>query len=246
MSDRLAWITPDWPAPTNVRALSTTRQGGVSHGCYASLNLAMHVEDDPQTVARNRQWLREAANLPAEPIWLQQVHGTQVWTGGASSSAPVADAAVARARAQVCAILTADCLPVLLCDSDGTIVAAAHAGWRGLAGGVLSATVAAMSIPASRLLAWLGPAIEPPAFEVGGEVRDQFLARNARHVHAFEQNARGRWQADLCLLTRAELQSLGVEKIYGGGFRTFGDSERFYSYRRDKQTGRMASLIWFD
>ncbi len=255
-----SWITPDWPAPANVRALSTTRHGGFSTGAFAGLNLAAHVDDDPRTVARNREWLRAAAGLPQEPMWLQQVHGTTVWSGRAAEAAPphasdpaissmsaaappVADASIATAPGQVCAILTADCLPVLFCDVDGTRVAAAHAGWRGLVGGVLGATVAALQVPGSRLLAWLGPAIEPAAFEVGGEVLEQFVARDSTHANAFERNERGRWQADLYALARGELRRLGVERISGGGFGTFGDA-RFYSYRRDQRTGRMATLIW--
>lgn len=240
-----SWITPDWPAPANVRALSTTRQGGFSAGEFAGLNLAAHVDDEPDAVARNREWLRAAARLPAEPMWLQQVHGTTVWTGDDSSPPPVADASIAVTPDRVCAILTADCLPVLFCDTDGTRVAAAHAGWRGLAGGVLGATVAALRVPASRLIAWLGPAIEPAAFEVGSEVLEQFVALDPSHASAFERNERGRWQADLYALARGELERLGVERTFGGGFGTVGDS-RFYSYRRDKRTGRMASLIWLD
>lgn len=239
-----SWITPDWPVPANVRALSTTRHGGSSTGAFAGLNLAAHVEDDPEAVERNREWLRAAADLPAEPMWLQQVHGTTVWTGDETAATPpVADASIATVPGRVCAILTADCLPVLICDVDGTRVAAAHAGWRGLVGGVLGRTVEALQAPASRLIAWLGPAIEPAAFEVGGEVLEQFVARDPSHASAFERNERGRWQADLYALARGELRRLGVERIYGGGLGTFGDS-RFYSYRRDKRTGRMATLIW--
>jgi YfiH family protein len=239
-----AWIEPEWPAPSNVRALATTRQGGYSEGSFAGLNLAAHVDDDRKTVERNRAWLRETAHLPAEPIWLQQVHGTTVWTGGTPHEPPVADASVTRATGQVSAILTADCLPVLFCDLDGTVVAAAHAGWRGLADGVLAATVEAMRVPGARLLAWLGPAIEPAAFEVGDEVLERFVARDPGHAQAFQKNARGRWQGDLYALARGELRALGIERVYGGGFGTFGDATRFYSYRRDKRTGRMATLIW--
>lgn len=246
MNDSLEWIVPDWPAPPRVRALATTRIGGFSTGAYASLNLAMHVGDDPDVVSRNRALLREAARLPAEPMWLQQVHGTQVWTGGSVDVPPVADAAVTMKQGEVCAILTADCLPVLFCADDGSAVGAAHAGWRGLAGGVLEATIAAMRVPPNRLLAWLGPAIEPAAFEVGGEVFERFVARNPRHERAFARNARGRWQADLYALARIELHSLGVDRIYGGGFATFADSKRFYSYRRDQQTGRMATVVWME
>lgn len=239
-----AWIDPDWPAPPHVRALATTRRGGFSAGPFAGLNLATHVDDDPHVVERNRQWLREAAGLPAEPMWLQQVHGTDVWRGGPSQAPPTADASIATSKRQVCAILTADCLPVLFCDTAGTVVAAAHAGWRGLVGGVLAATVESMQVPASQLLAWLGPAIEPAAFEVGGEVRDRFVARDARHSQAFQKNERHRWQADIYALARGELRALGVERVHGGGFGTFADATRFYSYRREKRTGRMATLIW--
>lgn len=238
------FIDPDWPAPPNVRSLATTRHGGFSRGSYASLNLGMHVDDDSDAVQRNRDRLREAGRLPGEPMWLRQVHGTTVWTGGPTASPPTADAAVSRIAGEVCVVMTADCLPILLCDLDGRVVAAAHAGWRGLADGVIEATVAAMNVPPARLMAWLGPAIEQEAFEVGGEVFDRFVARHAEAATAFAANARGRWQADLYALARIELRSLGVERVYGGGCRTFADSERFYSYRREPQTGRMATLVW--
>jgi polyphenol oxidase len=238
------WIAPDWPAPANVRALATLRSGGVSAGAYASLNLAIHVGDDPDAVCRNRQLLREAAKLPGEPMWLEQVHGTKVWEGGVIESPPIADASIARTSGQVCAILTADCLPVLFCDVDGTTIGAAHAGWRGLVAGVLEETIKAMRVPSTRLMAWLGPAIEPAAFEVGEDVREQFTKRDARHSHAFQRNERGRWQADLYHLSRVELANIGVEQVCGGGFGTYADAQRFYSYRREKQTGRMATLIW--
>ncbi len=240
----ISFIQPEWPAPANVRALATTRHGGFSNGPYASLNLGTHVEDDPAAVQRNRALLCAQAGLPSEPMWLQQVHGTSVWSGGPSTSPPTADASVSRTDGEVCAILTADCLPVLICDLEGQVVAAAHAGWRGLAGGVIEATLAAMEVSASRVMAWLGPAIEPDAFEVGGEVVEQFVARHAGARTAFVPNARGRWQADLYELARIELRALGVAQIFGGGFSTYGDSERFYSYRREPRTGRMASLIW--
>ena len=270
----LSWLEPDWPAPANVRAAVSLRAGGVSEGPYASLNLAAHVGDDPAVVAENRRRLRAALALPAEPLWLDQVHGNVVAeadqarnavpAGPVAIAPPTADAAVAHSPGQVCVVLTADCLPVLICDRHGTHVAAAHAGWRGLAGGVLDATVAALvstervseraterttgrttgrTRPAE-LIAWLGPAIEPEAFEVGDEVREAFLARDRAHETAFSRNARGRWQADLYRLARRELLRLGVGEVHGGGFRCHADRERFYSYRRDGRTGRMASLIW--
>lgn len=240
------WIVPDWPAPSKVRAASTLRAGGVSEGGFASLNLAAHVGDAPPAVAENRRRMREALQLPAEPAWLNQVHGIHVVEAGAAETPPTADASLSRSANQVCVVLTADCLPVLFCDRDGTRVAAAHAGWRGLVGGVLGATVEALEVPANRLIAWLGPAIEQSAFEVGEEVREQFLARAAGDQVAFERNARGRWQADLYELARRELGRLGVTSVHGGGFRTHADAARFFSYRRESRTGRMATLVWLE
>lgn len=240
------WIQPDWPAPRNVRAVATLRAGGVSSGPFESLNLGSHVGDDPNAVDGNRMRLNAALQLPAQPVWLNQVHGTAVVEAHPHQSPPTADAAVAREVGQVCVVLTADCLPVLFCDQRGMRVAAAHAGWRGLAGGVLAATVAALDVAPKNLLAWLGPAIEPEAFEVGGEVRDEFVARNWASNGAFIANARGRWQADLYALARIELQRLGIEAVYGGGFRCYADRERFFSYRRDGRTGRMGTMIWID
>lgn len=234
-------LVPDWPVPARVRALITTRAGGTSVGPYASLNLADHVGDDPAAVRANRARLR--ALLPAEPVWLEQVHGTDVLcveTGGARR----ADAAVSRTPGTVCAVLTADCLPVLLADRAGTVVAAAHAGWRGLCAGVLERTVAAMDTDPGQLLAWLGPAIGPEAFQVGDEVRAAFLAVDAAAAAAFRPDGPGKWRADLYALARQRLARAGVQARYGGGLCTFSDPGRFFSYRRDGTTGRMASLIW--
>lgn len=236
------WITPDWPAPANVRALCTTRNGGVSAAPYASLNLGDHVGDDPRAVACNRAILRE--HLPAEPLWLKQVHTTAVADAGSAAGIPEADASVARLPGKVCAVLTADCLPVLLCDRRGTVVAAAHAGWRGLAGGVIEATVQAMRVDPADLLAWLGPAIGHAAFEVGDEVRAVFLADDPAATSAFIPHGNGKWLADLYRLARLRLARSGVAQVGGGDFCTFSEEERFYSYRRDGATGRMASLIW--
>lgn len=236
------WITPAWPAPPNVRALITTRTGGVSHGPYASMNPADHVGDDPQAVAANRALLR--AQLPGEPFWLKQVHGDIVAEAG---SGPVeADACIARAAKQVCAVLTADCLPVLFAASDGSVVAAAHAGWRGLCAGVLERTVAAMGVPGEQVLAYLGPAIGPRAFEVGPEVRAAFMALDASAAAAFAPHANGKYLADLYLLARQRLGFAGVTQVHGGGECTYSDAERFFSYRRDGATGRMAALVWID
>lgn len=237
------WIVPDWPAPSGVRALVTTRSGGVSAAPYATLNLGAHVGDSADAVAENRARLRR--HLPAEPCWLEQIHGTAVADADhAGRGVPRADAAVARQPGRVCAVLTADCLPVLLCRDDGAVVAAAHAGWRGLAAGVLEAAVAAMDGPAHRLLAWLGPAIGPQAFEVGPEVRDVFVAHDAAAAQAFAPGRGDRCFADLYRLARLRLAAAGVMRVSGGGWCTFGDAARFYSYRRDGRTGRMATLIW--
>ena len=241
------WIDADWPAPANVRALTTTRVGGVSTGRYASLNLAAHVGDDAGAVAANRSLLKTALSLEAEPLWLEQVHGVAVAAAddhARPAHIPTADASTCIGPGRPCVILTADCLPVVFCDREGTRVGAAHAGWRGLANGVLRATVAALGVPAERLIAWLGPAIEQDAFEVGAEVREQFIARHAAAAAAFTANVRGRWQADLYALARIELASLGIQDVYGGAYRCFADAARFFSYRREQQTGRMATLIW--
>lgn len=238
------WIVPDWPAPAQVHALVTTRHGGVSTGPYASLNLGGHVGDAADSVERNRSILRSA--LPSEPVWLQQVHSVAVAEADGAEGIPEADASVARRAGTVCAVLTADCLPLLLCDRQATVVGAAHAGWRGLAGGVIEAAVAAMAVPAADLLAWLGPAIGPQSFEVGGEVREVFLAHDVAAVAAFAPHGAGKWLADLYALARLRLVALGVEQVYGGGLCTYRDSERFYSYRRDGVTGRIASLVWLD
>jgi purine-nucleoside/S-methyl-5'-thioadenosine phosphorylase / adenosine deaminase len=236
------WIVPDWPAPANVRTLITTRSGGVSTGPFASMNLGKQMEDDIQSLQANRALLRDF--LPAEPKWLLQVHGARV-TDADSLQQPVeADAAVARNPGSVCTVLVADCLPVLLTDRAGSVVAAAHAGWRGLAAGVLESTVDAMGSASDELLAYLGPAIGPSAFEVGADVRDVFLSRSADATSAFVAHKPGKWLADLFALARQRLREIGVTQIYGGGLCTYSDRRRFFSHRRDKVTGRMAALIW--
>lgn len=240
----LQLIEADWPAPTNVRAVASTRVGGVSVGPYASLNLGAHVGDDASAVSENRLRLRTTLGLTRDPLWLNQVHGTAVVEAVPHDAPPTADASFACSPGQVCAVLTADCLPVLFCDRDGTRVAAAHAGWRGLAGGVIESALRAMGVAPDRVLAWLGPAIEQDAFEVGAEVREQFLARSADNELVFRPNARGRWQADLYDLARRDLARLGVTQVFGGGFRCYADRDRFFSYRRDGTTGRMATLVW--
>lgn len=239
-------IEPDWPAPPRVRALQTTRPGGVSVGDWASLNFGLHVGDDPVAVRANRERLVAAGALPAEPVWLEQVHGNDVVRLGVQDVGrpvpPRADAAWTSEAGVVCCVMTADCLPVLFCDTAGRRVAVAHAGWRGLAGGVIAATVEAMG--GGELLAWLGPAISQPAYEVGHEVRDACIAQDPAAAEAFEANANGRWQADLYSLARRALLRAGVAAIHGGGFCTSRDSARFFSHRRAAPCGRMATLIW--
>ncbi|MDD3517085.1 MAG: peptidoglycan editing factor PgeF [Chromatiales bacterium] len=238
------WLRPDWPAPPGVRAVSTTRAGGVSGGPYASLNLGDHVDDDPAMVRQNRRILRETLALPAEPLWLSQVHGVRVVDAATAAPGAQADAAVAFEPGVVCTVMTADCLPVLFCDLEGTRVGVAHAGWRGLCDGVLEATVAALDCAPRRLLAWLGPAIGRAAFEVGDEVREAFRARDAGAGEAFRSSPNGHWLADIYALARRRLTACGVTAIYGGGLCTHDDAARFFSYRRERVTGRMASLIW--
>ncbi len=237
-------IGPQWDAPANVRALCTTRSGGASSGPWASFNLGDHVGDDPDAVAANRAVLCQ--RLPAEPAWLKQVHGTRCVDAATVAAGSVADAAFTRTPGVVCAVLTADCLPLLLCDAAGTVVAVAHAGWRGLAAGVIEATVAAMDRPGVELCAWLGPAIGPAAFEVGDEVRTAFVAHDDQATTAFARNDAGKWQCDLYLLARQRLAALGVCRVTGADFCTASDAARFYSYRRDGVTGRMASCIWLE
>jgi len=245
----LAWITPDWPAASAVRALSTLRGGGVSEKCYESLNLGGHVGDAPAAVAENRLRLRGAARLPAEPTWLSQVHGARVVDLDALDEAgkpPEGDAALTRRPGRVCAILAADCLPILLAADSGAAVAAAHAGWRGLARGVIEAAVQALAHEPQSLLAWLGPAIGPRHFEVGGEVRDLLLADDPEARASFAPTARGRYLADLPALARRRLARLGVQRIYGGGECTFSQADKYFSHRRDGTTGRQATLIWLE
>lgn len=241
----IEFIEPDWPVPASVRAVVTTRMGGVSAGCYATLNLATHVGDDPVAVAENRRRLRAALALPAEPAWLAQVHGRDV----AMLPGPMplsADAAVAFGKGAVCAVLVADCLPVLLAGRGGDRVGIAHAGWRGLAAGVVEATVRALGARPDELVAWLGPCIGPPAFEVGPEVRAAFLARDADAAQDFRAGRAGKFLADLAALARRRLAASGVTEVHGGGLCTHADPARFFSYRRDGKTGRMAALIWMN
>ncbi|MCU0805246.1 MAG: peptidoglycan editing factor PgeF [Burkholderiales bacterium] len=243
-SQPMAFIRPDWPVPARVRALATTRAGGASSAPFASLNLGDHVGDDPAHVAQNRALL--ARVLPRAPLWLAQVHGTRVVEAEGAEGVPTADAAVAHSAGAVLAVLTADCLPVLLAARDASAIGIAHAGWRGLASGVVEAAVARMNVAPSRVVAWLGPAIGQGAFEVGDEVRETFVAQDVGAGSAFTRGKPGKWQADLETLARRRLAAAGVGEIHGGGYCTFTDSERFFSFRRDGRTGRMATLIWLE
>jgi len=243
----LDWIVPEWATPASVGALVTTRAGGVSHGAFASMNLSTAVGDDPEAVSENRR--RLSSFLPAPPRWLTQVHGTEVAVLGAHADpkSPVADAAVTRERGVVCAVLVADCLPVFLADRDGTAVGIAHAGWRGLAAGVIEQTVGAMAnlgARSDRLVAWLGPSIGAAAFEVGAEVRAAFLAHDPEADAHFAAGAADKWHADLRALARRRLAARGVITVAANDECTRTGRDRFYSWRRDHGGGRVAALVW--
>lgn len=241
------FVVPDWPAPPNVHAAVTTRlQPGRSAGPFGAFNLGTRNGDDWIAVAANRADLRRRLALPASPHWLHQVHSTTVFDADAQQDTgdePQADAAVARGADVVLAVLTADCLPILLCSDDGAAIAVAHAGWRGLAAGVIEATLARMGGDAAHVLAWLGPAIGPASYEVGEDVRAAFVAADAQASDAFAATREGHWHCDLVRLARQRLAKSGVGRVFGGGFDTFADA-RFYSYRRENCTGRFATLIW--
>lgn len=247
MKNKLDFIVPDWPAPSNVKALQTTRLGGVSLPPYDSLNFGTHVKDDPLHVAQNRQLLSQY--LPSEPVWLNQVHGVRVVDAAHTHCVPDADASFATQKNVVCVTMTADCLPVLLCDVNGTVVSAVHAGWRGLCDGALEASVDAVieaaKISPENLMAWLGPAIGPSAFEVGDDVRSQFIAQDKQAESAFRTHG-DKWLGDLYQIASQRLNRKGITQIYGGGLCTYTDKERFFSFRRDGDTGRMATLVWLE
>ncbi|SCY96838.1 peptidoglycan editing factor PgeF [Pseudomonas sp. NFACC37-1] len=237
------WLTPDWPAPARVKACVTTREGGVSLAPFDSLNLGDHVGDDPRAVAENRRRLTD--QFVITPAWLQQVHGIAVVEADPTQVA-TADASWTATPGIACTAMTADCLPVLFCNRAGTRVAAAHAGWRGLANGVLEATLDSLAVPANEVLAWLGPAIGPQAFEVGPEVREAFIAQLPEAVKTFAASSNaGKFLADIYQLARLRLAARGVTAVYGGGLCTVNDP-RFFSYRRNPRTGRFASLIWIE
>jgi YfiH family protein len=235
-------IIPDEPAPPNVRIRITTRAGGRSVGPYTSFNLGDHVGDDPVAVAANRALLN--MHLSVKPLWLKQVHGTRCIDAAQASAGAEADASFTRTPGIACAVLTADCLPVLLCDTAGSVVAAVHAGWRGLAAGIIETTVTAMSVPENTVLAWLGPAIGPDHFEVGSEVREAFITHHPEAAAAFTPHGNNRWLCNLYQLARQRLAALGVHHVASGDLCTMCDHTHYFSYRRDGTTGRMASLIW--
>lgn len=235
-------LVPDWPAPPRVKAAVTTRHGGLSAPPFDSLDLAVHVGDDPTAVAANRARLAAALELPAPPRWLTQVHGARCVDAATAADGVEADAACAFRAGVVCAVLTADCLPILLCDRAGTRVAAVHAGWRGLRDGVIDAALRALGCPPRELLAWIGPGIGADAYVVGAELRREFLARAPGNAACFEPRADG-WHADLAGLAARQLAGAGVASSGCASLCTFHD-DRFYSYRRDGVTGRFASLVW--
>ncbi len=244
MSGRTEVVSANWPAPANVRALTTTRRGGASGGPYASFNLGDHVGDDPEAVRLNRARLREVLALPAEPAWLKQVHGTTVIDAAGVTPGVTADGAWTDRPGVVCAVLTADCLPIFVCDRKGTKVALLHAGWRGLAGGIVASGLRMLNAPPEELLVCLGPAIGPDSYEVGDDVRQAFVAGDSGAVEAFQPVRAGRWRADVYALARRQLRQQGVHAVYGGERCTLREHDMFYSFRRDGTTGRMASLLW--
>ncbi|MGH8469120.1 MAG: peptidoglycan editing factor PgeF [Gammaproteobacteria bacterium] len=243
---RPSLITPDWPAPRWVRACSTTRMGGMSLAPYDSFNLAEHTGDDPMAVRANRNALYAALRIGVPPRWLEQQHGARVMDPADADAGPQADGACTSAAGIGCAVLTADCLPVLLCDRDGTRVAALHCGWRGIARGIIEAGIAAMQRPPSRLLAWLGPAIGPTVYEVGEEIREAFTALTGPLAASFQPASAGRWTLDLTGAVRMLLEQHGASCVYGGEHCTYAEADRFFSHRRDGVTGRMATCIWLE
>ncbi len=236
------WITADWPAPANIHAITTLRTGGVSQSEFSSLNPADHVEDNLQYVLANRQSIKDILKLPTHPIWLQQTHGINVICADQVTTSPEADASYTDKKNIVCCVLTADCLPILLCDQQGTTIAAIHGGWRGLLNGIIENALAKM--PSIEIIAWLGPAIGVHCFEVGDDVRNAFMSQSGQFSCVFKKQINGKSLADIYQIARILLNNAGVQKIYGGDFCTVTDKQRFFSYRRDGQTGRMATLIW--
>lgn len=244
MSNTLPFITPNWPAPSNIRAVFTTRLGGTSRAPYDSLNLGDHVGDIPKTVVQNRCLLSDALSLPNEPCWITQVHGTHIVNTQDWQKNDEADACSSTTPSAVCAVMTADCLPILLCNKAGDYVAAIHAGWRGLADGIIEATIAKSPCDPSEIMAWLGPAIGPQSFEAGNDVRDIFLSQSPTDISGFTPLNEHKWLVDMYHIARHRLAAVGVLQVYGEPNCTMLDPKRFFSFRRDGTTGRMAALIW--
>ena len=240
----MTWIEPDWPVKSNIHAAVTLRSGGLSKGVFQSLNPALHVNDNSETVLANRKAIAQMLNLPSNPIWLEQVHSDRVIKIDKNTAVQQADASYTDQADVVSVVMTADCLPVLLASSDGTEIAAVHAGWRGLLAGVIANTAAMFKT--DNIIAWLGPAIGADCFEVGGEVKSSFINKSVQFSSAFKQKSEEKYLADIYQLATIDLAALGITQVYGGGFCTVTDKERFYSYRRDGETGRMATLIWRD
>ena len=240
------WLIPDWPAPNNVHAVTTTRKGGVSCAPFDSMNLGDHVDDDPIAVQQNRKILEESLGLSKSPIWLKQIHSNFVSNLDDETPLIDADASVTTIKGQSCVVMTADCLPVLFCNKAGTVVAASHAGWRGLHAGILEKTIESMHDLPENIMAWLGPAIGVTAFEVGSEVRQAFIDMQAQAEQAFTKKDNGKWLADIYLLAKQRLNAAGVTDVYGGGECTYSNNQRYYSYRKEAKTGRLASLIWME
>ena len=245
MQTKLIAIEPNWPAPKTIKAYTTLRTGGVSPAPYHELNLGKNTDDMAENIEKNRHILHQTLELPNTPIWLKQIHSTQVLHALPENINKEGDASFTHQPKQVCTVTTADCIPILVCNRQGTSVAAIHAGWRGLVEGVIEATLLALQLPPTELLVWLGPAIGPTAFEIGPEVREKFLLASPEAEYAFSPTLNQRWLGDLYALAKLRLQKQGVTEIYGGDYCTYSDEKRFFSYRRDgKETGRMASLIW--
>ncbi len=240
----MTWIKPDWPVADNIHAAVTLKSGGLSQGAFESLNLALHVNDNAETVLKNRKAISRMLNLPSEPIWLNQVHSARVIKADKTSQLEQADASYTDQAGVVSVVMTADCLPILLASGDGIKIAAIHAGWRGLLAGIIRSAVAKFND--INVIAWLGPAIGPKCFEVGQEVKSSFVTKSAEFSIAFKQKSEHKYLADIYQLATIELAMLGITHVYGGGFCTVTDKQRFYSYRRDGETGRMATLIWRD
>lgn len=237
-------LIPNWPAPKHIKAFSTTRLNGFSQNPYDSFNLAYSVGDDHEKVSQNREHLKKILNLPSDPLWLSQIHSTVIYKVDQESMPKNADGSYTTSQNKVCVVMTADCLPILLCNLSGTQIAAVHAGWRGLADGVVESALNCFNPSDEKIIAWIGPAIGKTFYEVGDDVRDRFLEINSNFNKAFQPHKQSKWLSDMNLLARMRLEKAGVSDIFSENFCTFADSDRFFSYRRDGVTGRMASLIW--